>query len=118
MTLKVIFSKVIRTAFLIITIQLVMAFPIFIALFDYQSVILLNYPYMEILRFIHIGFLTNMEAFFFPFWLMGTFIRFGFYLYLQLYFIKKLFHIEEVKNLISALSFFRILLGLLPSSRS
>ena len=110
------FSKGIWTAFIIITIELVMAFAIFIALFDYQSVILLNYPYLEILRFIHIGFLTNMEAFFFPFWLMGTFIRFGFYLYLQLYFIKKLFHIDEVKHLIPALAFFTMLLGLLPSS--
>ena len=110
------FPKGIWTAFIIITIELVMAFAIFLALFDYQSVVLQNYPYMEILRFIHLGFLSNMEAFFFPFWLMGTFIRFGFYLYLQLYFIQKLFHIEEVKHLIPALAFFTMLLGLLPSS--
>ncbi len=113
---KLNFPKGVWISFIVITIELVIAFAIFIAFFDYQTVVLQNYPYMEILRFIHLGFLSNMESFFFPFWLMGTFIRFGFYLYLQLYFIQKLFHIEDVKHIIPALAFFTMLLGLLPSS--
>lgn len=113
---KVDFSKGIWISIIIITIELAVAFAIFMALFDYETIVLQNYPYMEILRFIHIGFLTNMESFFFPFWLMGSFIRFGFYFYLQLYFIREIFGIEDVKHIIPALGFFVILIGLIPSS--
>lgn len=110
------FPKGIWIALAILAIELAIAFTIFMIIFDYETIVLQNYPYMEILRFIHLGFLTNMESFFFPFWLMASFIRFGFYLYLQLYFIQKIFDIEHVKNIIPALVFFIVLIGMLPTS--
>lgn len=108
--------KGIWIAFTVIVIELAIAFAIFMIVFDYETIILQNYPYMEILRFIHLGFLANMESFFFPFWLMASFIRFGFYLYLHLYFVQKVFHIKDVQKLIPALIFFIVLIGIIPEN--
>jgi spore germination protein KB len=88
----------------------------YLILFDYESVKLLNYPYHETIRYISIGFITNIETFFFPFWLVASFIRFSFYLYLSAILFGWLFKIKQFELTIPSLATLIVFLGMLPES--
>lgn len=111
---KKIFTKGSWLAFLFITFELTLAFMAFLMTFDYTTARLQNFPYHEILRYLHLGFLTNMESFFFPFWVLAAFIRFGFYLYINLFLLGHLFRFKQPNYLLPSLITLFILVGLMP----
>ncbi|MBO1003592.1 GerAB/ArcD/ProY family transporter [Pseudogracilibacillus auburnensis] len=113
-----VFQKASRIALPILIVELAIAFIIFLIFFDYSAAKLQNFPYHEILRYIHVGFLTNMESFFFPFWLMATFVRFSIYIYINLHIVRKVFKIERTEFLMPGLLALVILIGLIPDSPS
>ena len=101
-----------------ITVELSLALVAFVVLFDYTTAEMLNYPFHETIRFIQIGFLANVETLFFPFWLVATFIRFSFYLYLIATLLGGLLKIKEFEYLIPLIATIILLLGLSPDAPS
>src|SRR5690625_6017803 len=76
----------------------------YILLFDFETVRALNLPYQEVISFLHIGFLTNIEMFFFPFWLIATFIRFSIYLYMNALIFRNIFKFKDTDYIIPILA--------------
>lgn len=105
-------------ALAIVTFEICIAMVAFVMLFDYTTAEMLAYPFHETIRYIHIGFLSNVETFFFPFWLVATFIRFSFYLYLSATLLGGILKIKEFEYLIPLLTVIVILLGVAPESPS
>lgn len=97
---------------IILMIELSIAFMAYLFLFDYETVKLLNFPYHEIIRYISIGFITNLELLFVPFWLIAAFIRFGVYFYISTLLFSKIFKIDRVQYIIPPLTTIVIFLGL------
>src|SRR5690625_4733865 len=58
------FKKGTSFAVVILTIEMSISLFAYILLFDFETVRALNFPYQEVIRFLHIGFLTNIEMFF------------------------------------------------------
>jgi spore germination protein KB len=88
----------------------------YLSLFDYESVKLLNYPFHETIRYISIGFLTNMETFFFPFWVLASFVRFSVYLYLSAVIFGWLTKIKDFHYMIPTLASLIVILGMIPET--
>jgi spore germination protein KB len=110
------FKKAIWISLCIVTVELAIALIAFVALFDYEPVKMLNYPFHEAIRYIQLEFLPNIEALFFPFWLLALFIRFSFYLYLIALLFGGLFKIKEFEYLIPSLATLFVLLGIIPEN--
>ncbi|WP_404452402.1 spore germination protein [Virgibacillus necropolis] len=107
------FKKGTWIAFIILIAELTLAIFAYLILFDYESVRMLNYPFHEVIRYINFGFLTNVETFFFPFWLIATFIRFAVYLYINGILFGRLFRIKEFEHTIPTLATLFLLLGMM-----
>lgn len=101
-----------------LTVEMSLALVAFVVLFDYTTAEMLNYPFHETIRYIQIGFLANVETLFFPFWLVATFIRFSFYLYLIAIFLGGVLKIKEFEYLIPLIATIILLIGLLPDAPS
>jgi spore germination protein (amino acid permease) len=110
------FRRGVFLTYLILTVELSVALMLFVMLFDFTSVEILNYPFHETIRYIQIGFLTNVETLFFPFWLVATFIRFSFYIYLFVLLLGGIFKIREFEYLIPLVTVIFILLGIAPET--
>lgn len=66
--------------FLIAALQLSIFMIIYISVYGYPTLSVLNYPYHQLTRLVNVGrFATNMEAIFLGFWVLGTSIRFSLY---------------------------------------
>jgi spore germination protein KB len=100
----------------ILIIVLPIAIMAYLILFDYESVKLLNYPFHETIRYISIGFLTSIETFFLPFWLVASFIRFSVYLYLSAIMFGWLFRIKNFEYLIPTLATLIVIVGMIPET--
>lgn len=111
-----VFKKGIWIGFSIVILAFVLALLSYVMLFDYYGVRMFNYPYHETIRYIEIGFLTNVELLFFPFWLVAAFIRFSFYLYLGALLFGAVFKIKHFEYVVPALATLTILVGLIPES--
>lgn len=112
------FRKGTILALIFVTVELCMALVAFVVLFDYTTAEMLSYPFHETIRYIQIGFLTNVETLFFPFWLVATFIRFSFYLYLCAILLGGILKIKEFEYLIPLMTTIVILIGAAPESPS
>lgn len=110
------FKKGTWIVFIIVIVQLTIAITSYTVLFDYKPVQLLNYPYHEAIRFAHIGFLKNLELFFFPFWAISAFVRFAIYLYIHSLIFGRLFRIKQFKYIIPAFILIIICIGLTPQT--
>lgn len=102
----------------IVILEISLAMISFVMLFDYTTAELLNYPFHETIRYIQVGFLPNVETLFFPFWLVATFIRFSFYLYISAVLLGGILKIEEFEYLIPLITTVIFLVGLAPDSPS
>lgn len=107
------FTKGTWIAFFILILELTVAILAYMLLFDYQAAKLLNYPYHEAIRYINIGFLTNMETFLFPFWVIATFIRFAVYFYLNGLLFGRLFRINQFEHIIPSLATLFLFIGMI-----
>lgn len=76
------FTKGTLFGLLLASLLISFSFIVYLFVFDYEGLLFVDYPYHELIRLVRVGFLTNIESFFFPFWIVVTFIRFSFYLYL------------------------------------
>ena len=112
------FKKGTLIALLVVTIEISLALVAFIMLFDYTTAEMLSYPFHETIRYIRIGFLANVETLFFPFWLVATFIRFSFYLYLSAVLLGGILKIKEFEYLIPLITAIIVLIGYSPESPS
>jgi len=112
------FKKGTLIALLIVTSEISLALVGFVMLFDYTTAEMLSYPFHETIRYIQIGFLANVETLFFPFWLVATFIRFSFYLYLSAVLLGGILKIKEFEYLIPLLTAIIVLIGYAPESPS
>ncbi|MFE8697492.1 GerAB/ArcD/ProY family transporter [Cytobacillus sp. FJAT-53684] len=100
----------------IITIELSFAIASFLMLFDFAGVRVMNFPYHETIRYISLGFLTNIETFFFPFWLLATFVRFTFYLYINSLLFGNMFKIKNFEYLIPSMAILCVFIGMIPET--
>ncbi|MFD2445367.1 GerAB/ArcD/ProY family transporter [Bacillus sp. CGMCC 1.16607] len=103
-------------ALIIVIIDLTMALIAYLFLFDFESVKMLNYPFHEAIRYISIGFIINLETFFFPFWIITSFVRFSFYLYLSGMFFGWLFKVKNFEYIIPTFATLFIFLGMIPET--
>ncbi|WP_075981871.1 GerAB/ArcD/ProY family transporter [Bacillus massilinigeriensis] len=86
-------------------------------MFDYIPISMLSYPFHEAIRYISIGdFLTNVETFFFPIWLITCFIRFSAYLYFSAILFGGIFRIKNFEKVIPALSALVFIIGMIPET--
>ncbi|HLS61034.1 MAG TPA: endospore germination permease [Virgibacillus sp.] len=108
------FKKGTSFAVVILTIEMSISLFAYILLFDFETVRALNFPYQEVIRFLHIGFLTNIEMFFFPFWLIATFIRFSIYLYMNALIFGNIFKIKDTGYIIPILATLVVTIGMIP----
>ncbi|QOR67728.1 GerAB/ArcD/ProY family transporter [Cytobacillus suaedae] len=116
-TTKSDFKKGVWISLLILIIEVSISMMLYIFIFDYESVQMLNYPFHEMIRYIKLGtFLTNIETFFFPIWLLATFIRFSVYLYLNGVLFGGIFKIKEFEYVIPSLATVYLLAGLAPET--
>ncbi|WP_057762645.1 GerAB/ArcD/ProY family transporter [Cytobacillus praedii] len=103
-------------ALAIITTELSFSLAAFIMLFDHKGIQLMDFPFHETIRYIEIGFLENIETFFFPFWLIASFIRFAFYLYLTAILFGSLFSIRNFEHLLPIIATLVVFLGIIPEN--
>lgn len=111
-----VFKKGTWLALLFITINISVSMICYVVLFDYKTIMQLNYPYHEVIRTISLGFMVNMEAFFLPFWLIASFVRFSIYLYINAILFGHLFKIKHFEYLIPSLATLIVIIGMIPES--
>nr|WP_106779623.1 endospore germination permease [Lysinibacillus timonensis] len=111
-----VYKKVIWMGFIYVTFIFVLSLISYIMLFDYRSINLMNYPFHETLRYIQLGFLTNVESLFLPFWLIASFIRFTFYLYISALLFGALFKIKQFEYIVPSLAILIIFISLIPEA--
>ncbi|MCS0669946.1 spore germination protein [Cytobacillus firmus] len=102
--------------FVFVILELTVALFGFVLVFDYIAVKMMNYPFHEAIRYIQFGFLTNVEMFIFPFWLLSTFVRFAVYLYLCALLFGGLFNIKQIEYIIPTLATLFIFIGMMPET--
>lgn len=102
----------------ILVMELAIAVGAYITLFDFETAKLMNYPFHETIHLISLGFLTNIELLFFPFWLIATFIRFAILLYLNAALFGKTFNIKQFEFIIPIVATLILFIGLIPTSPS
>ncbi|HZG73050.1 MAG TPA: GerAB/ArcD/ProY family transporter [Chondromyces sp.] len=106
-------------AFAIVSVELTISFLLFLLMFDYVPIQMMNYPYHESLRLLTFGTsLASIETIFFPVWLIATFVRFAAYLYLSAILFGGIFKIKEFEYIIPSLACLFILVGMIPETPS
>ncbi len=103
-------------AFSIVIIEITISFIIYLLVFDYEGLKMIDYPYQELIRLIRVGFLTNIETFFFPFWIIASFIRFTVYLYLIAIFIGGICNIKNFEYLTPIIATIVVIFGIAPEA--
>lgn len=110
------FKKGTWIAYLFVSIQLSVAFFVYICMFDI-SLGASGYPFHTAIRYISLGsFLPNVEITFFVTWLLSSFIRFTAFLYINAIMFGHLFKIKDFEYLIPSLATIYLLIGSLPES--
>ncbi|MEH7303238.1 GerAB/ArcD/ProY family transporter [Neobacillus drentensis] len=118
-TSKKVFSKGSWLALAFLTVEMTIAFVLYLFMFDYGPASLLTYPFHEVIRYISIGdFLTSLDTFFFPFWLVASLMRFSIYLYLSALLLGNLFKIKQFEYAIPILASVFLILGMIPETPS
>ncbi|HWL24435.1 MAG TPA: endospore germination permease [Ureibacillus sp.] len=113
---KNVYKKGIWMGYIYITIVFVLSVIAYNMLFDYISIVQINYPFHEAIRYIQLGFLTNAESLFLPFWLIASFIRFAFYLYISALLFGALFKIKKFEYIVPPLALLIVFVGLIPEA--
>ncbi|PAL14835.1 GerAB/ArcD/ProY family transporter [Peribacillus simplex] len=104
-------------SFVIVTFELLIFFLFYIMLYDVPLVTEITYLFHETTRNVSAGrFLANPETIFLPIWLLSTFIRFSFYLYITTALFSYLFNIKKIEPLLVPFAALLIGLGMLPEN--
>jgi spore germination protein KB len=110
------FKKGTWIALLIVVSELTIAFLVYLFVFDFEGLRYLDYPYQELIRLIRLGFITNIETFFFPFWIIASFIRFSMYLYLISILFGGIFNIKKFEYLAPIIATITVIFGMAPEA--
>jgi len=110
------FKKGTWIALVIIVVELTISYLLYIFVFDFEGLIFLDYPYQELIRLTRLGFLTNIETFFFPFWIIASFIRFAVYLYLISLFLGGIFNIKNFEFMAPIIATIVVIFGMAPEA--
>ena len=110
------FKKGTTIALIIVSFELTVAVLSYIMLFDYITVSKLNFPFHETIRYISLGFISNMETFFFPFWLIATFLKFSAYLHIVTLMFAQILKIKRSEKCIPLIAAVVLFLGMLPET--
>jgi spore germination protein KB len=103
-------------AYVYVTIQIGAAMLIYICMFD-ASLAGIGYPFHTAIRYLSIGsYLPNVEIIFFVLWLMGAFIRFTAFLYINALMFGRLFKIKNFEYLIPSLAAIYLMIGSIPEA--
>lgn len=103
-------------AFFLIVFNLTVSMISYVMFFDYNTAASLNYPYHEAIRSIRLGFIGNMETFFFPFWLVASLVKFSIYFYINTLLFGKLFRIKHFEYIIPGFATLVLFLGSIPET--
>ncbi|CQR45777.1 Spore germination protein YndE [Paraliobacillus sp. PM-2] len=95
------------------TVKIMLFFFIYATLFDYNSIVMLSYPFHDVLQYVHFGALTNIETFFMIFWLLGSFLRYAIYLYLVSWIFSEIFHIKHIESLLLPIGFLGLMVAVI-----
>lgn len=118
-TSKKVFTKGSWIALTFLTAEITISFVLYLFMFDYGPASLLTYPFHEVIRYLSIGeFLTSIDTFFFPFWLVASLIRFSVYLYLNALLLGNLFKIKQFEYAIPILASVFLIVGMIPETPS
>ncbi len=110
------FRKGTWIAFVSVTISLSASLLLYISMFD-VSLETIGYPFHTVIRYISLGsYLPNIEIFFFVIWIMGAFIRFSAFLYINAMMFGHLFKIKDFEYLIPSLAVIYLLIGSIPET--
>ncbi|MGG3468754.1 GerAB/ArcD/ProY family transporter [Neobacillus pocheonensis] len=103
-------------AYVYVCIQLSGAALVFICMFD-TSLSGIGYPFHTAIRYLSLGsFLPNIEIIFFVIWVLGAFIRFTAFLYINSLMFGQIFKIKDFEYLIPSLAALYLLLGSIPET--
>jgi spore germination protein (amino acid permease) len=92
-------------------------FIMYVAVFDYPTVSILNFMFHTFTRFIHIGrFFQNLDAIYLTFWVLGSIVRFAAYLYTAIACLTFTFKIKDGKILLLPISILSMIAGMLPEN--
>lgn len=88
---------------------------VYLMVLDYPPIIINSTPFHTVARLIYGGrFISNLEAFFFLFWIIATLVRFSMYLLVNAEIFSFTMKHKESKPLIIPISALSMLIGLLP----
>lgn len=111
------FKKGTNLGSIIAVFQMTLFYFIYCTFFDYKSIGNMAFPFHEISNYVTIGqFFTNIETFFFSFWLLMVLIRFMALLYLTSWVFSEVFNIKNVKAVLLPIVFLTVSLGIIPDS--
>ncbi|MFC0212399.1 endospore germination permease [Paenibacillus chartarius] len=99
--------------------NMVLATALYIAVFDYPTVVDLAYPFQQLTRTVQIGqAFIHVESVFLFFWLISAVVHFAVYLHVIAFFFARTMRIEQFKPLIMPLTGLVVLMGMLPENIS
>lgn len=103
--------------FWVSVVNMMIFFAVYIMCFDYPPVIIINYPFHTLIRFISVSrFFTNFEALYLLFWIIIAVIRFAMYLYILSGVFAQMIKSTKVEALIPAFAVIVFMLGLIPEN--
>jgi len=109
---KSMFISIILTVF-----ELTVFFIIYITIFGTRGVTLISFPFHQLTMYISAErFFTNLESLFFPFWIIGSTLRFSIYIYFTSAALGFTLKLKEFEPLILPVSALTLLLGLIPKN--
>ena len=92
-----------------------LSFALYLMIFDYPSIEKIAYPFQSLTMFVGLGrFISNIEAYFMFFWVIGSTIRFAIYIYLLAAAFGYTLKLKEFEPLVLPMSAMIALIGILP----
>jgi len=101
---------------IVVIAEIILAILAYLILFYYKAITQLSFPYHEVIRYISLGFITNVETLFFPFFIVITFLRFSVFLYMNVILFGRLFKIEKPRYLAPTIATIFGFVSLIPNN--
>lgn len=96
---------------------MVIAYLLYLCVFDYRSLIKITYPFNEAVRQVSIGkTITNIEPFFISVWLINAFVKFTAYIYILCKIFGFLFSIKEFEHTVIPIGLLVLMMAMIPDN--
>lgn len=111
------FNRTSIVAGVVSLVYLVSTFLIYCALFSYSNIEQIAFPFQIMTQYVSLGvYFTNIETFFFTFWLLASFVKFTLYLYFTTWFLGYFLKIKNFHPLLLPIALLVVTLGILPEN--